>query len=246
MAERIFRVVVPEGTRLGRSHGTGGDFRGNLYDETTGRLVGSAEMTEVDDGDTGPAAPPWWLDPSVEGDEEQLTPAGLAALLGLVVAAAAVSAAAPVVVMLWQGRVLPRVRAWWRRVRRLPGPEGRVVGRARLGSAPARGEVSSALEVYREPMSAAEARERLVAAVVARAVSEEQLRVLRERRVEDPQAAAAAEVLASVPPERLAGAVRALLDANPTLLVGLRSADAVELVVPARRRDGLGGAGTGS
>ena len=51
MAEKIFKVEVPDGQHLGRAKGSDGEYRGLLFDDDN-NLVGHAELSEVDGDDT--------------------------------------------------------------------------------------------------------------------------------------------------------------------------------------------------
>jgi hypothetical protein len=77
--------------------------------------------------------------------------------------------------------------------------------------------VFTALEQYRASMSSAEARDRLAAALVARLFSEEQLRVLREARIEDDGGASQlVRAIDSLTPQQLEVSIVAMLEANPS------------------------------
>lgn len=49
MAEKRFDAEIPEGTHLGVSRDSNGAYRGHLFDDTTNKLVGHVELTEVDE-----------------------------------------------------------------------------------------------------------------------------------------------------------------------------------------------------
>lgn len=84
---------------------------------------------------------------------------------------------------------------------------------------------STALEVafhdYRARMSSAEARERFVAALMAKAFSDEQMRLLRSVTIEDDDGEVALGDLLETPtPQQIGETVRLMLEKNPSLLDG--------------------------
>ncbi|RAY10641.1 hypothetical protein DPM19_34340 [Actinomadura craniellae] len=49
MAKKRFDAEIPNGQHLGVSHDTDGAYRGHLFDDETGQLVGHVELIEVDE-----------------------------------------------------------------------------------------------------------------------------------------------------------------------------------------------------
>ncbi|MEV7961765.1 hypothetical protein [Oerskovia paurometabola] len=145
-------------------------------------------------------------------------------ILGILVA---VERAKPRVTKWWSGTAAPTLKSAWSTVtQRRHETQGTV-----LVETPATIEASSssepdemmldALEEYRASMSSTEARDRFVAALVARKFSDDQLRVLQRARIEDggdsPELEGVAEALTA---EQVGESITRLLEANPALLNG--------------------------
>lgn len=159
---------------------------------------------------------------------------GALVILGVIVAA---QKAAPLVRRLWNDQAVPFLRKSRNRLSRNRAAEGQVPvaeyseGEQAYGaeyldeyfkplqSAPTESsqEVVAALDEYRATMSSAEARERFVAALVARLFSEEQLLVLRNARIEDDGAALElASAVETLTPQKLEESITLMLEANPS------------------------------
>ena len=77
----------------------------------------------------------------------------------------------------------------------------------------------AAIEAYRASMSTEEARNRFLAALVTRLYSEEQLRMLREARVEDVNGLLELDsMVETLTADQLRSAITALLEENPSLV----------------------------
>lgn len=77
----------------------------------------------------------------------------------------------------------------------------------------------AALEAYRASMSTEEARNRFLAALVTRLYSEEQLRMLREARIEDVNGLLEPDSMVEpLTAEQIRSAITALLEENPSLV----------------------------
>ncbi|MBB2923199.1 hypothetical protein [Cellulomonas cellasea] len=82
-------------------------------------------------------------------------------------------------------------------------------------------ELQMAFEDYRARMSSAEAQERFVSALLAKAFSEEQMRLLRSVTIDDDDGAVAlGDVLEKPTPQQIGETVRFMLEKNPSLLDG--------------------------
>jgi hypothetical protein len=238
MTRQKFDVEVPDGQHLGFSRDTDGAYRAHLFDNETNDLVGHAELFEPDEdipniqyvyvSDSG----------ATEGrelTEEELAEA-LEALVGLAILVATLAAAAA-----------PHVRRWWHDVA-VPALKSTSdnallamkstwtrftgTGKVERGGAhaemvpatePVRADSSTELEVafqdYRARMGSAEARERFVAALLARAFSEEQMRLLRNAKIEDdgdPLSLKAA--MEALTPQQVGKTITSMLEKNPSLL----------------------------
>ncbi len=166
-----FIITHPEGTHLGFSR-DGAGFSPNLFSDKTNKLVGQITLLPVlpDDGNT-----------SVDvGDLDWRK----SLIIGVAVVAIATTATVLVVAnrnrirAWWQGKVIPLLARSTRQEN-----EQIVVSEA----TPEQFEetVDLALADYRANMSSAEAKQRLVALLVAAAFVAEQIRLLGTARIED-------------------------------------------------------------
>ncbi|QYF89575.1 hypothetical protein [Arthrobacter sp. PAMC25284] len=87
---------------------------------------------------------------------------------------------------------------------------------------PVRADSSTELEVafqdYRARMGSAEARERFVGALLARAFSEEQMRMLRNAKIEDDGPAGLTAAMEALTPQQVGETITLMLEKNPSLL----------------------------
>jgi hypothetical protein len=145
-------------------------------------------------------------EPDERPDAKTMVLVGLAAV-GVVLAAKEL---APHARRLWGERAGPALRSTWDKLARTRGDDGKA-----SPDEPDAIEVvpAAALEDHRTAMSSAEVRERFAAALVARAFSDEQLRVLRGARVVDSEEAAEVNrALESLTPEELEEGIRLMLE----------------------------------
>lgn len=223
-----FDVEVPEGTHLGFSRDTDGAYRAHLFDDETNELVGHAELFEPAEGeyvgsvmDAQPVYTNVANDRSTsQEDEAELQEVlGALAVLGIIVAA---QRAAPHLKRWWNDRALPFLRKSKNRLpkaRRSKSDAAVVESFALMEPAPepSAQDVFTALDEYRTSMSSAEARDRFVAALVARLFSERQLRLLRNARIEDEGGALElASAMESLTPQQLGESITLMLEANPS------------------------------
>lgn len=215
MPSRIMQVTWEDGTELSRSRQSPGDYSPLTRDG--GTLVGHVTLSEVDDGDS---TYKWQPDPEPETSPEAEALAALA-LLGILFAAGLV---APHVKRWWQVKAVPfgsRVKRKLSRARR-PKPTSEATGReavtvivpaAQAGSP----DVVEAMAEYgRATMSTVKARDRLVAAVVARMFADEQLRVLRDARIsDDDPIIPLLNVVETLTPEQLTAGLQSMLALDP-------------------------------
>jgi hypothetical protein len=223
-----FDVEVPEGTHLGFSRGTDGAYRAHLFDDETNALVGHAELFEPAEGEyVGSVmdAQPVYINvdndrSSSQEDKAQLQDVlGALAVLGIIVAA---QRAAPHLKRWWNDQALPFLRKSKNRLSkpyRSKSDAAVVESFALMDPAPEASpqDVFTALDEYRASMSSAEARDRFVAALVARLFSERQLRLLRNARIEDEGVALElASAMESLTPQQLGESITLMLEANPS------------------------------
>jgi hypothetical protein len=217
-----------------------GGLHQNLYNDE-GHLVDHARFIpdDEDEVDSLTNSPPILFDVTNEyasdpREDELPGPKELLGALVLIGAIVAVGEAAPHLKRWWKNQALPFIKPTWKR----------LVGTREADSQAATAELSNSiepayammvdtlqgssqeavaeLEDYRASMSSAEARERFVAALIARLLSEdarlfseEQIRVLRNARIEDLDSKSAMETLT---PEQVGDGIRLLLEAKPMLL----------------------------
>jgi hypothetical protein len=225
-ARRMIRepmwVVRPEGTHLSQASTPGG-YSSLARDDATNELETHATLFPFDGGereaDPSPALS-HVSDEQASGARAE-EPSVLEVLLRVVVVVGALEAGR---------RLASHARRWWDDLalpaavtstwHKLVGTRGTDGSAATDESAtdPSQ-ELVVALAEPHISMSSAEARERLVAALLARLFSDEQLRILRSARIEDedgsPELARAMEGLT---PEHIGDQLQRVLEADPSLL----------------------------
>ncbi|KIS28684.1 hypothetical protein TV39_04720 [Arthrobacter sp. SPG23] len=268
MARKRLDVEVPDGQHLGFSRDTDGAYRAHLFDNETNGLVGHAELFEpAKDESDSPYIEYVYVSDSRPKEGRELADKeldeALEALvrLGIIVAAAA----APHVKRWWQGRAIPglksagntallavkstsdntllTVKSTWNRFTGTRKPERSDAPVEMVPAAePVREDSSTELEVafkdYRARMSSEEARQRFVVALLARAFSEEQMRMLRNAEIEDdgdPLSLKAAMV--ALTPQQVGETITSMLEKNPSLLER-ESLAGLGMILGGRRADG--------
>lgn len=201
------RPMVPEGARLAWSQDNPDRRRALLFDLETGKLLGPAELVEVDEpanDDYSSSANEYSRPMTQEEREAAALVAAIAAVILIEVTKAAVAAV--------NKHVIPRVRVWWRETLR-PAIEqawkwrpGRNVQKSSPRSAGSRvAEIEAAATAARDiapsvlshqlevafaemkrAISPEEARQRQLAIELAEAFIAEQRRVLAESEVVEP------------------------------------------------------------
>jgi len=249
MVTRRFDVEVPDGQHLGFSRDTDGAYRAHLFDDDTNRLVGHAELREPDEdepGEPGAYGPGSGGSEARELTPEEIAQA-LEALATLVLVVASLAhAAAPHVRRWWKGtavasraarargrsvarsskdQAVNALRSTWRRfdpTRRLhgTGENDVVTTEESRRTAATSTELEVAFRDYRTRMSSAEAQERFVAALLAKAFSDEQMRLLRDVTIDDDGGVPLRGVLEAPTPQQVGDTVRLMLEKNPSLLDG--------------------------
>ncbi|MCB1284278.1 MAG: hypothetical protein KDB20_08125 [Microthrixaceae bacterium] len=230
MAEKIFRVEVPDGQHLGRARGEDGDYRGLLFDADN-NLVGHAQLSEVDDTDEDDHRN-HRQPPDDDLDLEALVK-DLQALVDLaILLAAAAEAAAPHIKRWWNERgrsfVLARrdkakasLARLSKRLRRRsePTPDGRAM----LVDPVPPSDPTDLMHSYQElrvTMSSTEAQKRFVAALVAREFADAQMRMLHSARIVDADEPVfeLEGVVQALTPGQVGSVIEQLLEENPSLI----------------------------
>jgi hypothetical protein len=219
-------VEYDDGSHLSKSQKKPGEYSPLTREDGTNKL-GHVTLSDIDEDDEEdpwvytedsseperPAAPAAPAEPWLSEREKEM----LAALL-----TAAAQKAQPHVTR-WLEQAVPVVRSTWNRFRsrETGGPATHAKHAATAEAAPPTEtqEVVAALEAYRASMSTEEARNRFLAALVTRLYSEEQLRILREARIEDVNDLLALDgMVEALTADQLRAAITALLEENPSLL----------------------------
>lgn len=230
MAEKIFRVEIPEGQHLGRVKGEDDLRRGLLFDADN-NLVGHAEMSEVnDEGEDDSTA--YAQPPDDDLDIEALV-RNLQALVDLaILVAAAAEAAAPHIKRWWNergrsfvisrrdkakaslARVAKRLR---RRSDATPGSGAELVETAPAADPT---DLVKSYQELRVTMSSAEAKERFVAALLAKEFADAQMRMLHSARIVDIDESVTEleSVVQSLTPGQVGFVIEQLLAENPALI----------------------------
>jgi hypothetical protein len=236
VAEKFFKVDVPDGQHLGRVKGSDDDYRGLLFDDDN-NLVGHAELNEVDGrngyAEVDPADQPWESSGRDDEIDIEKIAEGLVALveLAMLLAAAAETAA-------------PHVKRWWNEHGRPTLRSAQNKARAALGKLARQSKKSSddmshvlvtvvdhplpdgsteLIDSYQDlrlTMSSAEAQQRFVAALLAQEFADAQIRLLRGARIEDPEDGSIEleSAVRSLTPGQVSEVVQELLVRNPTLI----------------------------
>lgn len=229
MPTQRFDVEIPEGHHLGHSRGTDGARRAHLFRDDTNELAGHAELFAVagDDrcprtskyGDDRIASPVRAAEPNpevvvlIDAFFEWLTP----------YAEAAAARAGDVLRNWWLHAVVPAckstVRTAWNKV------TDRRKTDSRVESVPFSGDVAAPVPADGSVMGVHEARVRLVAAVLARAFVDEQLRLVLSAQIAgDDDLVPVVDWLNMLTPEELEHRAHLQIEANPSLLDGFLKA----------------------
>ena len=232
-----FDVEVPDGQHLGFSRDTDGAYRAHLFSDESNDLVGHAELFEPDEdkADSSDGGYVYGPDPSAT-ERPELTAeevaAALEALLGLAVVVTSLAIeAAPHVKRWWNEQLHPAFKSTWNRVEstwnRIPKRIGAGKQATNAHTVTVLNSIQEesptdlvdALEDYRVQMSSAEAQERFISAMLARAFYEEQLRILRNATIEDGgDTLELGHAIESVTPEQVGGTLKLMLEKNPSLV----------------------------
>ncbi|MET8638995.1 hypothetical protein [Streptomyces sp. NPDC004680] len=204
-----------------------GGLHHNLYDD--GRLVSHAKFVPDDENEEDlPSDPPPFFAhefncncDSNSRAQERLDPEEV--LEALVTLIKAVEWAAPRIKRWWSGHGLPlvkSVRSKLARSREDDNPTAPAASATWVESAPsdAPQEAMVDLEEHRASMSSEEAAARLSAAIMARLFSDEQVRILRNARIEGDSESLKLNEGPNLTPQQIRESVRLTLEENRSLL----------------------------
>lgn len=236
MPKKKMWVEWEDGADLSQSQKKPGDYSPLTRDADNN--LGHVTLSDVSDGEAAPApepSPESAPEPEtvyvfVTDDRESEAEAqrraerdeflGALAALGIIYAA---QKAAPHLQRWWNDKSLPFLKSARARLsRRRKTASTTVVAEQPVtaehvpdGSSQ---EVLTALDDYRASMSSAEARARLVDALVARVYSDQQLRLLRNARIDDDGGGGLelASAMETFTPQQLEESITAMLEANPS------------------------------
>ena len=213
MPKRLMWVEYEDDAELSQSHKSPGDYSPLTRDPD--RKLGHVTLSDADEYEWG-SVDGWLPRSDVEdADEPQWSEEDLEALAVLI--SAVVLAARPHVERWWKEHALPAIKATNESVRK------RFARSRKTGRESTEAEVVTSVNVAPSEshlvMSRDEAEQRLLAALVARAFSDEQLRVLLGARIEDVDGHVGfRSLLEQFTPEQVEGHVNLMLEANPAFL----------------------------
>lgn len=213
MPKRLMWVEYGDDAELSRSQKSPGDYSPLTRD--AGGNLGHVTLSDADQDEWG-SVDDWMPGLDADAADEQKWSEEDVEALALLVSAVLV-AARPHVERWWKERALPTIRATNESVRRRFSRSRKAEQTAAVTEAVASFELAPG--EARLTMSRDEAEQRLLAALVARAFSDEQLRVLLSARIEDLEGELGIRnLLDQFTPEQVEAHVNSLLDANPAFL----------------------------
>ncbi|SCF17316.1 hypothetical protein GA0070607_6451 [Micromonospora coriariae] len=235
MPKKKMWVEYDDGSHLSKSQKKPGEYSPLTREDATNKL-GHVTLSDIDDDDDEEEEeeePPMVYGYTTDSSEPDRPPAPAEPLLSerememlgalLILGATAVGRAKPQVTKWLAEQAVPAVRSTWNRLRsREPDRAAtRAEQTAAAEAAPSTEtqDVVAAIEAYRASMSTEEARNRFLAALVTRLYSEDQLRMLREARIEDVDGLLELDgMVEPLTAEQLRSAIRALLDEDAFLV----------------------------
>ncbi|MFJ3961415.1 hypothetical protein [Streptomyces sp. NPDC090036] len=228
MVRKTVEIEYEEGMQLGRSRDGDGASSPNLFTPGSKGVKGQVKIYDIGEGEGGSLtdSPPVVRVASEYGADsrgrERLEPEEIVELLAILVEVA--ERAAPHLKRWWNDQLRPFVKSTRSRLARTGKDESRAItpeSSALVESVSSEDlrELVAELEGHRVAMRGVEARERFVAALVARLFSEEQFRTLRNARIEDEDGSSRLSgVLETLTPKQVEDSITLMLEANPSLL----------------------------
>ncbi|MFJ8495911.1 hypothetical protein ACIRBZ_47460 [Streptomyces sp. NPDC094038] len=228
MVRKRVEIEYEEGTQLGRSRDGDGASSPNLFVPGSKGVKGQVKIYDIgeDEGDSLTVSPSVVYVTDEFGSDsrapERLEPEDIIEALVILIKAA--EWAAPRLNRWWNDRARPFMKSTRNRLARARKADSRAItpepsALAESVSSQASQELVAALEGYRASMSSVESRERFVAALVARLFSEEQLRILRNARIEDEGGSLELNGLTDMlTPKQFEDSIKLMLETNPSLL----------------------------
>jgi hypothetical protein len=220
-------VRFPKGAKLPKSRKTAGAHRGPTRDPDTKKLVHPEFFLNGENKEDAPTeSPPVFVNGNEYApDSRARERSELAELLGFLVLLGAIKAAekaAPHLKRWWNDQALPFTKSTWNRLARTHKADSQAApteSTTLIGSALAEAsqEVISAPGEDQTNMSSAEARERFAAALMAKLFSEEQMRILRNARIEDENGPLELSAMETLTPQQVGDSIKLMLETNPSL-----------------------------
>lgn len=226
MASVSGRFEYPDGLTPGQSKD--GGLHHNLYDDQK-RLVGHGRfIPDNENEEDSPTEPP---PPSFDTNEcdcesdsrtrERLEPEEIVEALVTLIKFAEWTA--PHLKRWWNDQALPFMRSTrsrFARTRKDDSPDAPTESAALIESAPSEPSQEGIVELEedRASMSSKEASARFAAALMARLFSDEQMRILRNARIENENAPLELSTVEKITPQQIRDNVRLILKTNPSLL----------------------------
>lgn len=182
--DRVYRVIIPEGTHLAHSNNTEGAFRGAVLDDETNQVRGQAELVEVDRDE----------DDEIEasgGSQGSVDVAKLLTTAALSVAAPlAAVAVKPILEKLWHEKWQPSLQARLHSSRRskdtkqleltLQSPELRQMTPAEMSI-----EIFRAVDEPQSVMTSEETQARYIAMIIGLGIVAKQYRKLKDSQISE-------------------------------------------------------------
>ncbi len=219
-------VRRPERTHLSQSEG--GGYSPLAREDGTNELATHATLHPIDDDEADAWADlPLLIDLSDESTSDQETPDVLTVLIGIAVTVGAVKLA-PHAARLWNETAFPALKSSWHTLttfgRRCSDATDESATSLVVSTTTSSPDVVAVLDERGASMSSEEAQQRLIAALMARVFSDEQLTLLRDARIEEaPDPLALARVVETLTPRQVEECLRLALEKPPSWVDGATS-----------------------
>ncbi|MFJ6297529.1 hypothetical protein ACIQJX_29770 [Streptomyces griseoviridis] len=228
MVRKRVEIEYEEGTQLGRSKDGDGASSPNLFIPGAKGVKGQVKIYDIDEseGDSLKGSPSVvYVTDEHRSDSrarDRLEPEEIVEALVILIKAA--EWAAPRLKRWWNSQARPFVKSTRDRLAQTSKADSQTITPetstlVESASPEASRELVAALEGYRASMSSVEARERFVAALLARLFSEEQLKTLRNARIEGEDCPLVLNgVMESLTPKQVEDSITLMLEMHPSLL----------------------------
>lgn len=228
MVRKRVEIEYEEGTQLGRSKDGDGASSPNLFIPGVKGVKGQVKIYDIDESEgdslTGSPSVVYVTDEHRLDSRarERLEPEEIVEALVILIKAA--EWAAPRLKGWWNSQARPFVKSTRDRLAQTRKADSQAITPetstlVESSSPDDSRELVAALEGYRASMSSVEARERFVAALLARLFSEEQLKILSKTRIEGEDGPLVLNgVVESLTPKQVEDSITLMLEINPSSL----------------------------